>query len=275
MRQPLVDGEDLPHPVELVALAAVEAGRIGGVAVQLDHLVVGHAGGLVQAVDVLRDDGCHLALLDEAGERAVAGVGGGLLQGLVARELAPPGLAAGLGGGHEVAEVDGPELGPDAAGRAVVGDAQFGGDAGAGEGHHAFRLGDHALEIVDLGHRSSPSLCLHPRYSIRARRSRSRARSTCADCHDKGPDFGYGVAPRCCTSTTLPTASRGASSSTRPPPASRRAIRSGSSAATARARPRCCASSPARSHPTTAPFAPRGRPASAGWRRRRLAGPKA
>ena len=244
MRQPLVDGEDLPHPVELVALAAVEAGRIGGVAVQLDHLVVGHAGGLVQPVDVLGDDGCHPALLDEAGERAVAGVGGGLLQGLVARELAPPGLAAGFGGGHEVAEVDGPELGPDAAGRAVVGDARFGGDAGAGEGHHAFRLGDHALEIVDLGHRSSPSLCLHLRYSIRAGRSRSRARSrvgvTCADCHDRRPVFGYGVAP-CCTSTTSPTASRGASSSTRPRPASRRATRSGSSAATARARPRCCA----------------------------------
>ena len=178
-------------------------------------------------------------------ERAMAGVGLGLQHGLVGGELAPPGFAARFVGGHEVVEVDRPVLGPDAAGRAEIGNARFGRDAGAGEGDHAFRLGDHALEIVDLGHRSSPSLCLHPRYSIRARRSRSRARSrvgvTCADCHDKGPDFGYGVAPRCCTSTTLPTASRGASSSTRPPPASRRATRSASSAATARARPRCCA----------------------------------
>ena len=40
----LVAREDLADRVELVAMAAVEAGRVGGVAVQLDDLVVGHAG---------------------------------------------------------------------------------------------------------------------------------------------------------------------------------------------------------------------------------------
>ena len=41
-RQPLAVGEDFAHPVELVAPAAVEAHRVGGVAVQLDHLLLGH-----------------------------------------------------------------------------------------------------------------------------------------------------------------------------------------------------------------------------------------
>ena len=52
-REALVDGKDLPHPIELVASAAIEAGGVGGIAVQLDHLGVGHAGCLVQAIDVL------------------------------------------------------------------------------------------------------------------------------------------------------------------------------------------------------------------------------
>ena len=43
-------------PAKLVALGAVEAGRIGRVAVQLDHVRrPRNAGGLVQVVDVLRD----------------------------------------------------------------------------------------------------------------------------------------------------------------------------------------------------------------------------
>ena len=54
------------HPVELVALAAGEAGRVGPVAVQLDDLVGCDAGLLLQAVDVLRDHRRHLAgQLDE------------------------------------------------------------------------------------------------------------------------------------------------------------------------------------------------------------------
>ena len=44
------------HRVNLVAFAAVEAMGVGGVAVQLDHLPLRHAAGLMQAIDVLGDD---------------------------------------------------------------------------------------------------------------------------------------------------------------------------------------------------------------------------
>jgi hypothetical protein len=43
-------------------------------------------------------------------------------------------------------------FGPDAARRAEVGNARLGGDARAREGDDARRLGDHALELVDLCH---------------------------------------------------------------------------------------------------------------------------
>src|SRR5262249_29524249 len=42
-RQPFVDREDLLHPIEFVAATAVEAGGIGGVAVQFNDLVLGDA----------------------------------------------------------------------------------------------------------------------------------------------------------------------------------------------------------------------------------------
>ncbi len=72
------------------------AACVGRVAVQLDDLRIGHARALMQAVDVLGDDGGHASLLDQLGERAMAGIGLGLEHGLVGGELAPPGFAAHL-----------------------------------------------------------------------------------------------------------------------------------------------------------------------------------
>ena len=60
-----------------MAFAAVQAGRVAGVAVQLDDLVGGHAGILVQVVDVLGDDRARLAARDQPRDRVVAGVGRG------------------------------------------------------------------------------------------------------------------------------------------------------------------------------------------------------
>ena len=108
----------------------------------------------MQAVDVLRDDRAHPALLDEAGERTVAGVGRRALERRMGRELAPPGLAARLCRGEEVAELDRLVPGPDAPGRAEIGNARLGGDAGAGEGDDVVRLGDHAPQRVDGVRRS-------------------------------------------------------------------------------------------------------------------------
>ena len=53
----------------------VEAGRVAGVAVQLDHLLGGHAGVLVQVVDILGDHRARLARGDQPGDGVVAGVG--------------------------------------------------------------------------------------------------------------------------------------------------------------------------------------------------------
>src|SRR5262245_53805800 len=49
-RQLAVAEEALPDRLELVTMAAVQAACVGGVAVQLDHLGIGHARALVQAV---------------------------------------------------------------------------------------------------------------------------------------------------------------------------------------------------------------------------------
>src|SRR3546814_2170918 len=50
---------------ELVAQAALQALGVAGVAVHLDHLAGGHAGILVQVVDVLGDDAGDLARSEE------------------------------------------------------------------------------------------------------------------------------------------------------------------------------------------------------------------
>ena len=60
---------------QLVAQAALQAGGVAGVAVQLDHLLGRHAGVLVQVVDVLGDHRARLARRHQPGDGEVAGVG--------------------------------------------------------------------------------------------------------------------------------------------------------------------------------------------------------
>ena len=78
---------------QLVALRAVQAMRIGGVAVQLDHPVRRHARRLMQPVDILRDHRRCLAAVDQRRHRAMAAIGFRLAHRLVGREPPPPGLA--------------------------------------------------------------------------------------------------------------------------------------------------------------------------------------
>src|SRR5262245_1609781 len=137
---------------------------------QLDHLAVGHTGSLVQTINVLGDDSGHLALIDQAGERAMTSIRGGLLHHLVARELATPGLTARLARGKEVAKLDRLVLGPYASRRTIIGDPRLGGDAGTGERDHAFRIGDHAPQLVDLPH-EPPSLTSRNRTDDQSGRS--------------------------------------------------------------------------------------------------------
>ena len=55
-KRQLAAQERLADRIQLVAMAEVQAARIGRVAVQLDDLGIGHAGALMQAVDILCDD---------------------------------------------------------------------------------------------------------------------------------------------------------------------------------------------------------------------------
>jgi hypothetical protein len=129
---------------DLVARAAIEARRVGRVAVQFDDLVLRNSGGLVQPVDVLGDHRRDLAAPHQRIDRAMAAVGERRPEDLLHREAPPPGFAARLLRGEELAEIDRRHLRPDAAGAAKIGDSGFGADAGAGEHDGAARRSDHA-----------------------------------------------------------------------------------------------------------------------------------
>ena len=94
----------------------------------------------------------HLALLDQLGEGAMAGIRLGLLHRLVGRELAPPGLVAHLLRCHEVVEVDRLVLGPDAARRAEIGNARLRRDARTCERHDPLCGGDQLMQAFDVVH---------------------------------------------------------------------------------------------------------------------------
>ena len=114
-------------------------------------LFFGHAGILVQVVDVLRDDAagalpssissrhCMVAAVRLRADPAVAIV-----------EAAAPGLATRLFGSDEILEVDRLHPCPDAAGAAEVGDAGFGADARAGEEQSAAARIEQRAQRVEL-----------------------------------------------------------------------------------------------------------------------------
>ena len=139
-----------PQFVDLITLLAGQAMRVGGVAVQLDHLRRRDAGVLVQPVDVLRDHRGRVAVVDQLGHGAVAAIGLRRAQDRLHLEAPPPGFPPRLLRAHEVGEIDRHLLGPDAARAAKVGDAGFGADAGAGEQHDAARIAEHAGERDDV-----------------------------------------------------------------------------------------------------------------------------
>src|SRR5947209_473461 len=79
---------------------------LGRVAVQLDDVAGRDPGRLVQIVDVLRDDGRHLAAPVETRQRAVPPARARLAETVLQREPAPPGLLAHLLAGQEIVEID-------------------------------------------------------------------------------------------------------------------------------------------------------------------------
>ncbi len=105
----------------------------------------------MQIVDILRHHRRNLAGPVEARQRPVAAAGFGPAELLLHGETPPPAFVAHLLALQEVAELDRPHLGPDAAGRAEVGDAALGRDAGPGERHDDPGVGDQAAQALDGG----------------------------------------------------------------------------------------------------------------------------
>ena len=138
--------EFFAHPGQFVALGAVEADGVGGIAVQFDDILGRDAGGLMQIVDVLRHQRRHLAGAIEAGERPMAAARLRLGETLLHDEAPPPGFVAHLAARHEGVERDRLVLGPQAAGRAEIRNAAFGRDPGPGEGQIRPRVLDQVAQ---------------------------------------------------------------------------------------------------------------------------------
>jgi hypothetical protein len=149
-------------PKETVAVltmptGAIEAARIGRVAVQLDHLFLGEPRGLMKPVDVLSDDRGRPATTDQFGDGPVTAVRLRLTQRRVDGKAAAPSLAPGRFRCHEGAEIDGRLSRPDAAGTAEIGNSRFSADPRPGEDGDAPGLPDQLLEREDVaveGHES-------------------------------------------------------------------------------------------------------------------------
>ena len=152
-RQRLIPRKGRHDRRKLVTPAAVEAASVSAIAMQLDDLVSRHTRGLMQAIDVLRDDGAQRAACHQRRQRAMAAIGCGLLEVAIDHRLASPGFAPHIDRIDEVAKVDGLHARPDATGTAEIRNAGLGADAGAGEG-------DDALTAIDeCGESRARSMC--------------------------------------------------------------------------------------------------------------------
>ena len=171
---------------------ALDALRVRGVPVQLDHPRVRHPGPLVQPVDVLRDDGGHDASVDQRRDGAMAVVGLGVRHRAVALHPLAPRLAPCRLRCDEVAEVDRPAPRPHPARAAEVRDPGLGADAGAGEHHRAAGVLDERAQTLEVGvagdgggQRRSPPV-----------RARSRATSRAGLSRRMPDSCGIGVRPK-------------------------------------------------------------------------------
>src|SRR5690348_425350 len=138
--------EALLYPGQIVGATAADAARIGCVAVQLDDMIGGETGRLMQIVDVLGDDRRNLARTIERGERTMPSPRLRSREGLLHRKTATPGLVARVPARHKLVERDRTVARPQAARRAKIWNAALSGDAGAGEGHDDAARGDHVAE---------------------------------------------------------------------------------------------------------------------------------
>jgi hypothetical protein len=138
--------------------------RISRISMELDNALIGDAGGLVQAVDILRYNGSDRAAADQLRNGAVTAVWGCCAKSLIHCKTPPPGFAARLLGGEKIREVDRRHAGPDPAGAAEIGNARLGADAGSGKDDRAARSRDRSSELGNFSiDRHAVSLANVPR----------------------------------------------------------------------------------------------------------------
>src|SRR5207237_4758745 len=121
-------------------------------AVDSDEPFARKAAPLVQAVDVLGDEEMEAACNRQVGERSVARVRQGRPDELPGLALIAPVALARVLVGEELRERDGPVTLPAAAGRAEIGDARGGREAGAGEDDDPARLAPEGGKLVETRH---------------------------------------------------------------------------------------------------------------------------
>ncbi len=102
--------ELLPHPVDLVALAAADAARVARIAVQFDHVVRRDTRTLMQIVDILRDHARHFSGAIQRGDGAMAASRFRRSERRLHREAPLPGFVARLLAGDELVEGNRPAL---------------------------------------------------------------------------------------------------------------------------------------------------------------------
>ena len=148
-------------------LAAAQAFGIAGIAVQLDHMAVRHntnlfEGSLMQGIDILGDDMADPALPHQFSHGPVAVIGLHRVPGVFHFEAPLPRHAPRIGIGNIILKFHRHHLGPDAARRAEIRNAGFGGHAGAGEDHRApaltQQIGQRGNDIHQCGAGGLPAM---------------------------------------------------------------------------------------------------------------------
>ncbi len=164
---------------------AIEAGGVGGVAVQLDDFLRGDSGGLVQPVDILGDDRADLAAPHQRVDRAVAAIGLGApeVSSIAKRRRQVSRRAASEA--RKSSKYIGAIWVQMPPGLRKSGNPQFGADPGAGEDDRAARFVDQAgkggnpvIGVHGGRHHGTLAKSAHPAKLVRPRSGCLEGRTT-------------------------------------------------------------------------------------------------
>jgi hypothetical protein len=137
------------HPIEFMTAAAGEAPGIGAVAMQLDNLIFGKAGCLMQAIDILGNHRWHASGGNESREAEVTLARASPAIEIVHHELAPPCLPARFRALNEQIKGNRLVVHPWTIRGSEVRDAAFGRDPRAGKSGNDPGVLNHFLKCGD------------------------------------------------------------------------------------------------------------------------------